>query len=443
PDILLTDIRMPFMDGLALSERARALYPDLPILLYTSYGEFDYAMRAIQIQVSGYILKPVSRARLIDQLSRVVEECRARGRSAREDAENALIAQMRGLARPGAARRALQSLGVAEHAPLTLYLLQSSAPIFAGRDEQFAALCARWAGEGCCHWLLNEHQAMALLADVPPREAPRRGAALRDLVAGSMPGAPTVLWARAEGVADLRGAYRRVDSLADGRLLARGGVYGAQALEAIADADRLREAQAMVEEAAAALRRGDADAAHLHASGVVAALDELGNLSSVYAKYLCVRLAQALAGQAGEGARLAHEIFAAKDVPALRGVMERTLAAIAPQQADEAGAADAIRAYVHRHYGSDLSLERVAASVHLSPAYVSFLFKRETGVSLIKYIAGHRVERACALLRDTNLKITDIAARVGYDNPSYFTAVFRAHVGQTPVQYRRGAQEGQ
>ena len=112
------------------------------------------------------------------------------------------------------------------------------------------------------------------------------------------------------------------------------------------------------------------------------------------------------------------------------------LSALGARAQLEAGAADAIRAYVHRHYGSDLSLERVAASVHLSPAYVSFLFKRETGVSLIKYIAGHRVERACALLRDTNLKITDIAARVGYDDPYYFSRLFKRVIGVPPSAYR-------
>ena len=74
-DILLTDIRMPFMDGLALSEAARALHPALIVLFYTAYGEFDYAMRAIKIHAFGYILKPVNRDNMIGELKKAVEAC--------------------------------------------------------------------------------------------------------------------------------------------------------------------------------------------------------------------------------------------------------------------------------------------------------------------------------------------------------------------------------
>lgn len=59
PDILITDIKMPFMDGLTLAARLRKRYRELVILIYSSYGEFEYAQKAIQVQVDAYILKPV------------------------------------------------------------------------------------------------------------------------------------------------------------------------------------------------------------------------------------------------------------------------------------------------------------------------------------------------------------------------------------------------
>ena len=59
-DLLVTDIRMPRMDGLELIEKVRSLYPDTHCILLTAYGEFEYARRAIQLGVENYLLKPVA-----------------------------------------------------------------------------------------------------------------------------------------------------------------------------------------------------------------------------------------------------------------------------------------------------------------------------------------------------------------------------------------------
>ena len=59
PDILITDIRMPFMDGLELSKLVKEKLPDIRIMLLTGYSEFEYAKQAIEIGVEDYLLKPI------------------------------------------------------------------------------------------------------------------------------------------------------------------------------------------------------------------------------------------------------------------------------------------------------------------------------------------------------------------------------------------------
>lgn len=68
PDILITDIRMPFMDGLELSRIVKQELPDTSILILSGYGEFDYAKEAISIGVEDYLLKPVTSAQLLEAI---------------------------------------------------------------------------------------------------------------------------------------------------------------------------------------------------------------------------------------------------------------------------------------------------------------------------------------------------------------------------------------
>ena len=71
PDILITDIRMPFMDGLELSRLIRAELPDIKIIILSGYDEFQYAKEAIKLGVTDYLLKPISSTKLLDALKQV------------------------------------------------------------------------------------------------------------------------------------------------------------------------------------------------------------------------------------------------------------------------------------------------------------------------------------------------------------------------------------
>ena len=73
PDIMITDIRMPFMDGLELSRLVKAELPNIKILILSGYDEFQYAKEAIKIGVTDYLLKPISSAKLLEALGQVKE----------------------------------------------------------------------------------------------------------------------------------------------------------------------------------------------------------------------------------------------------------------------------------------------------------------------------------------------------------------------------------
>lgn len=76
PDILITDIRMPFMDGLELSRRLKAVMPDLHIIILSGYDDFHYAQEGISIGVEDYLLKPVTAAQLLSALRKIADRIR-------------------------------------------------------------------------------------------------------------------------------------------------------------------------------------------------------------------------------------------------------------------------------------------------------------------------------------------------------------------------------
>lgn len=95
-----------------------------------------------------------------------------------------------------------------------------------------------------------------------------------------------------------------------------------------------------------------------------------------------------------------------------------------------------VRAYIEEHLDEDLSLVRLAGYIHFNPSYLSRLFKQACGVNLSEYIEAARIERAKTLLRGDDLKVLEVGVRVGYEASQSFTRFFKKATGVTPQEYR-------
>ncbi len=94
--------------------------------------------------------------------------------------------------------------------------------------------------------------------------------------------------------------------------------------------------------------------------------------------------------------------------------------------------------YIDAHYMErDLSLERTAREIHISPSYFSLLFRNETGVTFSDYLIRKRIEKAKELLRNTDLKAYEIAEKVGYDTAAYYSTAFKKATGYSPTEYKK------
>ena len=110
----------------------------------------------------------------------------------------------------------------------------------------------------------------------------------------------------------------------------------------------------------------------------------------------------------------------------------------AGQTTRRSGLAARAAAYLEAHFPEQISLTDMAGELHISPFYLSHVFRQTMGVTFSEYLTGVRIKEAKRLLTTTNLTVGEIAARVGYREANYFGRVFKKTTGRTPVAWRKG-----
>lgn len=119
-------------------------------------------------------------------------------------------------------------------------------------------------------------------------------------------------------------------------------------------------------------------------------------------------------------------------------VVRRFQTAIAEQDGTAAqGMVGAVQKYIRRHLKENISLNDIAREVDRNPTYISHVFRAVTGETLFEYITRLRMELAMKLLRESSMKIQEIAAETGYEEQSYFSQVFKKYTGKTAGSYRK------
>lgn len=96
-----------------------------------------------------------------------------------------------------------------------------------------------------------------------------------------------------------------------------------------------------------------------------------------------------------------------------------------------------ILAYIHSNYFNDIKISDISIHMNIDRTYIFKLFKKYSNTNPQQYILNYRLDRACMLLRKSQLRVTDIGYSVGFNTSTYFTRQFSKHMGMTPMQYRK------
>ena len=467
-DILLTDIRMPFMDGMKLCEEIQRTMPWVERIILSGYDDFEYARKAITLGVSEYLLKPVTARELEQVLDRVrgkIEEkrrererltaLRTRLSSGNQFLRDKLLASL--YSEEGdpeddqALLRQMRELGV----NLTARCYAVIDISFSAEGEEKAAcrsalISLAEMSSGNIHICGEPKGARALVLGDNPEDTEERAYSFARSVMHlpELRGVERLLISIGETVTEFGEIRRSMRSARHARHLQGPentperkiiGVNEATELKAPLSETELsplyeRLQYAAEEEVSMVLTeymlKMDPDLAlgYLRVAGLMAArriiLEGGGDPQRMLSE---TEVDEALHTEGDAGFRCLEKVLRE---------------AIAFRNRNHPGYGNPVighaRAYLNAHFSDpNLMLQDAAGAVHLSQSHFSTVFAQETGLTFTQYLAALRIGKAKELLEATEMRAAQIAGEVGYNDPHYFSYLFKKTTGMTPGEYRR------
>lgn len=459
PDVVITDIKMPIMDGVTFAQQLYALGLPTKIVFLSGYNQFDYLRAAFQVEALDYLLKPLD----LDEIPPLMEKVKRRCQQAHASKEVAL----------SAAQQTIRDALLAEDPPAQAGMLLDPCRLCTASttDTFYLALAAigeysylqEKAEEGQQIIARSRRDILAFAQQYHAAAIPLSEHSY--LILGATPIAPAPrdwceadrgLWSticcRADPVEadDLPAVYAQLNRLRHWWVTHRD-------TKPYLYEDEMRLACSQ-EESPAALPDLDT---HLLLQYLQSG--DLGETDNWVLQYyeqsphtnrhtLTVSLFdflyenlvlpnRQLREQMEEKAALYARLFKIESIAALQGTVchhLHQLAALLQQaQGDPSQMiVENVKAYIRTHYDQQLTIESLVEKFYFSPNYLRSVFKKYADCTVLEFITEVRLQKAEELLRDPQQRITQISAQVGYSNPSYFCLLFAKRYGVTPNQYR-------
>ena len=462
PDVVITDICMPFVDGLELAAHIRARDPATIIVVLTGFSEFSYAQKAIKYHVNDYILKPVSPRDFDQLLQKLAQELREReqqqGVFSRAQYAGELLKDhvFQSILSPdtpeedlqAAARNAGIVFGGELHIAALAELQQPDAAWLSRVAEQLAGRFAP------CQWRVTGDETLVLIfsGDETAELRVRAVSACRQLAQKLDEDVQAGVLIGVSGIHAGPGGLR--EAAADARHALGYAFSSGQRL--LFDPE--------LSKSAGSLHTPDCPAvsdiaAGVHAGDGTRALELTGQLFALMRKrqvhfsecagqleQLQVLLTSPLSREELARAPQVMPISHRDTLEAVRLRFERLEGFLLQRAASGMDspahrcATMAVR-YLQEHYSNcDLKLAELLDYLGVSRSYFSTVFKAHTGQSFVEYLTNLRMEVAKRLLRETGLCTYEIAERIGFVDPHYFSVSFRRRTGMTPREYREANQ---
>jgi two-component system response regulator YesN len=475
PDVLITDIKMPFMDGLQLCKIVRERMPRIKIIILSGHDEFEYAQKAIELGVTEYLLKPVT----VNNMQQALKKIAVQIEKERKELEilNKLHEQVEEN-RVTLRERLLQKLVVGAVSSteaieegqllgldlIARYYLVVILKIELGdRSDQFDYDEYQLVHQIVSGLIENNPDVFLLKKDweyfvlVMKGNTPEYLEEERDQLLGLIQqNIKTTRYTLTSGsgtpkkrIAELNQSF--VEALVKVQNAADGS--NSRSNEATNKAELLKVDKLAVENY---LRRGVKDGFSEFFEVYLQPLGETALKSYQFKNYIYVDIIVATAklvkewgGDIDQVVPELNSIEAIltniKTIEDLREQASKVLIGALTFRDNQAKSQHTklirqAKEYIDAHFmEADFSLNEIAALVNLSSSHFSMVFAQETNQTFKDYLTEVRIDKAKELLRTTALKSAEIAYQVGYNDPHYFSSAFKKNTGFSPVEFRSQA----
>lgn len=493
PDILITDIRMPFMDGLELCKLVKKELPNIKILILSGYDEFDYAKEAIRLGVTEYLLKPISSGKLLEALNGVSESIR------REKEDKDLVRKYMEEMRENTEHEKQKFFEQMIAGNLSMadaletgkkYEMNLSAGMYnlllfrftLGEENRKSGELlgeAEYAIEKLTERLeyVFEFQrgvegwAFLLMADNEEQMSERVKELSKDLEE-IMKNYSTIAYFGGIGqpvarLRELEESFREAEralaarfTMELNRIISVEDIRMAQNVDTLDDIEimsfgEIEKARTMLEKF---LNNGAEDEIDEFVDVYINELPE-ENLKSVLmrqyiimdAYIVMMSFCEKIEGIEGEmqaqSEELKNSMKTIQTLEEIKNYIRMLLKKIIGVRDTISGRrySDIIeiaKDQIRKTYMSDeISLNTIAAEVGMSPSYFSSIFSKEMGKTFVEYLTEIRMDRAKELLMCSSMKTSEIGYEVGYKDPHYFSYIFKKTQNCTPKEFRARGKE--
>lgn len=490
PDVLITDIKMPFMDGLALSRIVQSELPQTRIIIISGYDDFEYARQAIEVGVEQYLLKPITKLALRKVLLELKEKIDQENTN--DDYQLRYQAEMKEyeqFSRRHFFEKMLHGeLSVQEiyeeAAKQSLDLTAASYNLlFISLPDKTSALTREqqeknhYRREEMLHFFLRYPQYILFTWNVSQygilikTDADRMDdfvkKAVRQIESVCEPADSPFIWYIAVGspverLSMLKDCYQNVSHylayryfLPDMHIFTEQTLADQIALTEDTDLKSVDSAQMDPEIIKDFLSSGNPSEVRDFVEGYLGKISEALE-SRMFRDYVTLNIRfSVLAYVDSLDQEEAHEKMEKYDIRGtiqkeelytyFRDMLQTALEIRDEQSSSQSGHVLKVALdYIDSHFCEEtLSLNEVAARAGVSPNYLSSVFSQSKQKTFIEYVTNKRMEKAKKLLKTTTVSTGSIAAQVGYKDPRYFSFVFKKTQGLSPREYRAKKQNAQ
>ena len=475
PDIILTDIRMPFMDGLELLMNIREIMPDTKVLILSAHDEFDYAKKAMTLGVTDYIVKPIRKESLINILKKTASQITKEKKQKETQIkmkkqlrqslpllrQNFLNSLVRGKVEKEEIEKRLDYLSLKFPSDYyTVCVFETDKKDNLLSDESYedhelvkmsilSIMEESTLGNAIAFTSFNENNILVFFDD---SNGTRRKILhdtlnyIQEKIVSNLGETVTIgVGSRVKGLSNLQISYNQAKSMLEYKV-AKGennildiqilGLMKSENYYPIHEIEKLIKSIKLNKDFVKEINN---------------LFSDIENNISISSSNLKVLMNEIVSGinkiliQFGEDALF--DIYAKIDHIDTIENAKLLLINYAKEISDKIHTKmiskkqlliEKAKEYLKENFGdSTISLNQVAQSIYISPSYLSMLFKKETGKSFVDYLTRLRLEKAMEYLRFDNLKTYEIAEKTGYNDSHYFCVSFKKHTGFTPSEYRK------